>query len=116
MLEIKDPPIKIFGKEIQLPPDCELSFIESDDDDDHSDSFSDKQPGDGALPKVHSSLPQHFLYSFFFFFFYFGTTLTLALHCVLHLQIFNYFVPNYHYLRFLVGVPLGELIEFRNSF
>lgn len=60
MLEVKDPPIKIFGKEIQLPPDCEVSLIETDDDD--SDSFSDKQPGDGALLKVHSSLPQHFLY------------------------------------------------------
>ncbi|KGN63675.1 cyclic dof factor 3 [Cucumis sativus] len=49
MLEVKDPPIKIFGKEIQLPPDCEVSLIETDDDD--SDSFSDKQPGDGALLK-----------------------------------------------------------------
>ncbi|KAG6589512.1 Cyclic dof factor 3, partial [Cucurbita argyrosperma subsp. sororia] len=47
MLEIKDPAIKIFGKEIQLPADCEVPLIESDD----SDSSSQKENRDEAVEK-----------------------------------------------------------------
>ncbi|XP_022134567.1 cyclic dof factor 3-like [Momordica charantia] len=47
MLEIKDPAIKIFGKEIPLPADCELPLIESDD----SDSSSEKDGEYGAGEK-----------------------------------------------------------------
>lgn len=62
MLEIKDPAIKIFGKEIQLPADCEVSLIESDD----SVSTSDKESGDGALQKVHTVHSIKILYTLFF--------------------------------------------------
>lgn len=51
MLEIKDPAIKIFGKEIQLPADCEVPLIESDD----SDSSSQKENRDEAVEKVQFS-------------------------------------------------------------
>lgn len=51
MLEIKDPAIKIFGKEIPLPADSEVPLIETDD----SDSSSEKETPDGAVQKVQFS-------------------------------------------------------------
>lgn len=48
MLEVKDPAIKIFGKEIPLPADGEVRWIETDD----SDSSSDKERRDGVVQKV----------------------------------------------------------------